>query len=125
MKSIIYSKIPQGKREYYRATNPKIFEKIAESNLRSIKTALPELTKIQNESTGRPKTTVIEGRTGLLQVYKEIRTANSIRFFSNLGEIYHLFPEEVDKITNAIKQNQIQTENSSQTPQKPNAPQNA
>lgn len=102
-------KYPQGKKEYLRAADPKKLESRAENQLQEIKKIIPELVSLQNTVSGKPQVSVLEGRKGIEQVYEEICTANSIRFWSDLRAPEQHFLEVINKIADAIAVNEIKT----------------
>lgn len=102
-------KIPLGKKDYFRATDPKILEQRAQHTLSSIQAALPDLQALQSVAGGKPSVRVLEGEAGMTQVYQEIAQANSICFWSNLSSFEQQFPEMFTKLSSAIATNQIRT----------------
>lgn len=105
----LVEKHPSGKKEFYRAVDPRFFEKRAEEQLKAVKNMVPELTMMQNTIAGKPQVTVLEGRRALDRVYEEICQANSIRFWSALDIFEDYFSKTFFKISEAIAKNEITT----------------
>lgn len=109
LKEGLLEKAPIGKREYYRASNPRVLEARAEHTAQIIKKAVPELEALRASMQGRPNISVLEGEKGLRQVYSEMEAANSICFWSNLEKFEKQFQDIFDKLSNAIGSQQIRT----------------
>lgn len=103
----LIEKYPAGKKEYFKAADPHILEKRAEAQLADIKRLVPELLSIKNQITGRPQISILEGRTALEQVYREISEANSIRFWSDLSAVEVNFQDMFIKIAESVNHNEI------------------
>lgn len=105
----LLEKVPVGKKDYYLASSPQKLEYAASERLMKVKQVMPELLALQNAATGKPGVTVLEGRKGMAEVYKEISTANSIRFWTDLSVFEHKFADMFRLLSEAIQQNQIRT----------------
>lgn len=105
----LLEKYPSGKKEYYKATDPKKLLARATHNLKEVEYLIPELTALQGSVAGRPQVSILEGRSALLQVYEEICRANSICFWSDLKAVEIHFSQMFIKIAESIKLNEIRT----------------
>lgn len=105
----LLERVPLGKREFYRATNPHVLQTRAEHRLEVIKKALPELDFLHTATEGRPGISVLEGEQGLRQVYEEMQRANSICFWSNLETFERRFHDVFQELSEAIQRQQIRT----------------
>ncbi len=102
-------KVPLGKKDYYRAVDPKLIQQKADQQYESIQSLIPQLINRQQEAEGKPQVRFLEGRKGLQQIYKEVAEANSIRFWADLTQIEKHFLKDFQNISKAINKNQIQT----------------
>ncbi len=96
------------KKTYFKASDPKVLEK----QLDGYKNSLNELSvKFQNnlKNLGKPKTSILEGSNHLNEVYSEIERADSIRIWSNVGEVYPLFNDAYMRLAEMIKEREITT----------------
>lgn len=109
LKEGLLEKLPTGKKEYYRATDPKFLQQRATQALSDIERALPEMQRMRENAQGRPSIRVLEGERGLNEVYKLIQSANSIRFWSDLSKVEEVFPKTIIDIAQAIHDNEIRT----------------
>ncbi len=109
LKEGLLERVPLGKRDYFRATDPHILEERAEQALRTIKGVMPELEGMRAALQGRPNISILEGEKGLRQVYSEIEQANSICFWSNLELFERQFQNAFHALSEAINQRQIRT----------------
>ena len=109
LKEGLLEKAPLGKREYYRASNPLLLEARAEQTAAAIKKAIPELEMLHATMVGRPSISILEGEKGLRQVYKEMESANSLCFWSNLETVEKQFQDVFEKLANTINKKQIRT----------------
>ncbi len=105
----LLEKIPLGKREFYRATDPRVLQTRAEHTLEVIKKALPKLDMLCATTQGRPGISVLEGEKGLRQVYGEMQRANSICFWSNLETFERHFHDVFKELSETIQKQQIRT----------------
>ncbi len=105
----LLEKIPLGKREYYRATSPRVLQTRAEKTALAITNALPELEALQAATAGRPNISILEGEKGLRQVYGEMEHANGICFWSKLESFEKAFQDVFENLSIAIAQRQIRT----------------
>lgn len=105
----LLEKITIGKKEYYRASDPRILEKRAQKNLATIQEAIPQFETVRNTTSGRPTVRTLEGEKGLNIVYEEIMQANSIRFWADLVSFEKEFREAFQGLSAAIAQRQIRT----------------
>ncbi len=102
-------KVPVGKKEYYRAVDPKQFEQHLQKQLSALQQSLPKLAHLYNQHAVQPAVSVFEGNRAIEQLHNSIGTANSIRFWSNLAEFERLFPDATDELSQSIARNQINT----------------
>ena len=102
-------KVPVGKRSYWRAADPEHLKDRVAHVAQIVEEELPKLVAHQTSTPGRPRITVLEGVGGLREIYKEIQSANSLRFWSHLDKIERFFPKEVDRIAKSIAKNSIHT----------------
>lgn len=109
LKQGLLEKAPVGKREYYRASTPRVLETRAAHTAELIKKAVPELEALRASMQGRPNISVLEGEKGLRQIYGEIENANSICFWSNLEAFEKQFQDVFDALSSAIGEKQIRT----------------
>ena len=109
LKEGLLEKIPSGKKDYFKATDPTVLEKRAEQQLKEVKSLVPELQLLQSEIQGRPRVSIMEGRKAIEQVYQEVCQANSIRFWSDLRAVEEHFLGMFHKIGEAVEQNEIRT----------------
>ncbi len=100
---------PSGKKEYFKAKDPESLAKLAEHQFKAVQSLVPELQNLQHDIVGRPKVTVLEGRRGIEEVYNEICTANSIRFWSDLRAVEEHFADMFKRIAEAVHTNEITT----------------
>lgn len=100
-------KVPVGKKEYYRAVDPKQFEQHLQKQLSALQQSLPQLAQLYTQHAVQPAVSVFEGNRAIEQLHSSIAKANSIRFWSNLADFEGLFPEAADELSKAIAQNQI------------------
>lgn len=105
----LIQKVQQGKRTYYRAVSPTQLKKIAQNNLDSIESVIPELLLTQSRIEGRPTVSIFEDESGIRQIYEEFKDANSIRFFSSLTQIESIFGKDLITIATTIRENKIRT----------------
>ncbi len=109
IKEGLLEKVPIGKREYYRASNPRVLAARAEHTAQIIKKAMPELEALRASMQGRPNISILEGEKGLRQVYNEMHNANTICFWSNLEIFEKQFQDIFDELSQAIGSKQIRT----------------
>lgn len=100
-------KVPVGKKEYYRAVDPKQFEQHLQKQLSALQASLPQLARLYQQGAVQPTVSVFEGNRAIEQLHGSIAKANSIRFWSNLADFETLFPDAADELSRAIGQNQI------------------
>lgn len=100
-------KIPVGKKEYYRAVDPKQFEQHLQKQLSALQQSLPKLSQLYSQHAAQPAVSVFEGNRAIEQLHSSIAQANSIRFWSNLADFERLFPDAADDLSRAISQKQI------------------
>jgi len=105
----LLEKVPLGKKDYFHATNPNLLETKAEQRLKKVRAALPELLSLQDTSKGRPGVRILVGKKGMEQVYEEIATANTIRFWTDLSVFEHTFRNMFTLLSETIQKNQIRT----------------
>lgn len=98
MRARLLEKIPIGKREYYRSVDPQQIEEKLKQQLATFQNYLPDLINLRNKSTARPRVQLLEGRDGVLQIYKECVEYPFIRAFSYLPDIENIFPNEVQTL---------------------------
>ena len=103
----LIEKYPLGKKEYFRAMDPRVLEKRAESQMQATKDLMPILLGLQQTIAGRPRVSVVEGRRAMEQVYKEIEEAHSIRFWTDLAATEEYFFEPFRRIGEAVRKNEI------------------
>lgn len=109
LKEGLLEKLPIGKKEYYRAADPKFLKQRATQALADIEQSLPEMQRIRENAQGRPSVRVLEGERGLNEIYELITHANSVRFWSDLSAVEDVFPKPVLAIANAIRENEIRS----------------
>lgn len=105
----LLEKLPIGKREYYQASHPKIIEQRLHKQLKSVQQAVEDFEAHQAKSPGRPQVKLLTGETGLTEIYDEILTANSIRFWSDLAALEQAFAYVFVQLNTAIMKQQITT----------------
>jgi len=105
----LLEKSPLGKRDYYRARDPRLLETRAEQTAQAIRKIVPELEMLHASISGRPSITILEGEKGLRQVYKEMENANSLCFWSNLEMVERQFHDVFEKLATTINEQQIKT----------------
>lgn len=98
-----------GSKERYQAVEPTSLEKRLEHNLRQIREVLPELELLRSAGQSRPSIKILEGERGLNELYEEMRTADSLLFWSDLSAWEKKFPNAFTKLSNAIQSKKIQT----------------
>lgn len=109
LKTGLLEKIPIGKREYYQAAHPKIIEERLRKQLKSAQQAVADFESHQAKTPGRPQVKLLTGETGLTEIYDEILTANSIRFWSDLATLEHTFAHVFVQLNTSIMEQQITT----------------
>jgi len=109
LKEGLLETIPLGKKELYRATNPRMLEARVEQHLSHIKQLMPELESLKNKNEGGPSVRILEGEKGLQEVYRQITLASSICFWSDLASWEMYFHNEFNKISEAIREREIRT----------------
>lgn len=109
VKDGLLEKYPSGKKETFKAVDPIMLEKRIERQLQEAKNLIPDLQAIQNQMSGRPKISFLEGREALEQIYQEICNANQIRFWSDLRAVEKNFQEMFIKIAEAVNKNETRT----------------
>lgn len=105
----LVTRLVVGKKDYFKAADPKVLEKRSAEHLEELRKTLPDLELLHATEQGRPNVSILEGRKGLEQVYRDICEANSIRFWSDLNAVENLFPEMFTKIAEAVSKNEIRT----------------
>lgn len=103
----LLSRLPVGKKDYFKAADPKVLEKRSAAHLEELRKTLPDLELLHATKQGRPNVSILEGRKALEQVYRDICEANSIRFWSDLSSVEELFQEMFVKIAEAVNKNEI------------------
>ncbi|MEK7574766.1 MAG: helix-turn-helix domain-containing protein [Patescibacteria group bacterium] len=109
LKKSFIQRVCIGKREYYRAVDPKVLQKKLEDGLSEWKQQIRELELLQQENQGKPSVSVFEGEEGLLQMYEEIKNTKELIFWSDLSSVEKRFPEIFRKINQATIDNRIFT----------------
>ncbi len=105
----LLEKVPIGKRTYYQACDPTRIEQKLRDQLTDFQESLKEMSRLRDQTAGKPSITVFEGRGGLRQIYKEIERASAVRFWSALSDIEKIFPKEIQSMAEAIRHNQVRT----------------
>lgn len=91
-------------KRYYRAADPHLLEERLKRSLSVLQTELPKLVSLRASTIGRPEVQIFEGEEGMLRVYEEIKNANSICFWSNIGKTYMPFHNMYMEICEAIRE---------------------
>lgn len=102
-------KVPVGKKEYYRATNPTSLVEHTRKNVTALEQSLPELVSVYNQHSTQPAVSIFEGNRAIEQLHRGIAQANTIRFWSDLSQFERLFPDAADQLSSEIAKNQITT----------------
>ncbi|MEA1929564.1 MAG: helix-turn-helix domain-containing protein [Patescibacteria group bacterium] len=104
----LMEKVKINKKTYFKASDPKVLsDRLAED-----KNLIEQLSIKYQEGLlhlGQPQARVLEGVSHIKELYKEVGEANSIRIWSNVGEIYHLFSDAYQKLAEQVRQNEINT----------------
>ncbi len=103
----LLEKYPSGKKEFFKAADPIRLEKRAERQLKEVHELVPELHTIQQQMTGRPHVSILEGRKALDLIYRELQEANQIRFWSDLAAVEKNFSDKFIEIAEAVNKNEI------------------
>lgn len=105
----LFELIPAGKRTYYRAADPDAVVTRLSGNLDIVKAELPKLAMLRTNTMGRPQAQIIEGVEGIRQIYTEMKGANSLRAWSNVGEVYGPYHDTYMELAENIKENGVNT----------------
>lgn len=96
------------KRLYYRATDPSFLERRAERQLEKIQTILPEITALYTKTINKPKISVLEGRVGVEQVYREIiDQAWNLCLWSNTAQVENYFHPLSRDLAHAVREKNV------------------
>lgn len=111
MKDGLLEKIPIGKKDYYRATDPSVLQKRAEQQLVALKDSLPKLVQKKEHASGRPRISILEGEKGIRNIYEESMNHKEIRFWSSLDvfeskfqDLFHKYGEMFQKSNIIIRE---------------------
>ncbi len=107
LKEGVLQKVPSGKKEYYAASNPEILQARFMRNYQVFQAGFDELQNLYKGFEGKLKIRVLEGEKGLTEVYDQICKANQLRFFADLSNVEKSFQGSFEKISLAIKENEI------------------
>lgn len=102
VKQGLFEIVPLDKKVYYRASNPEVLEERLKKQLLHLQTELPRLTALRSDTMGKPQIRIIEGKEGVSGVYDEMKKANSLRFWSNIGATSGLFHNEFMELAEAL-----------------------
>ena len=78
LKKQLLIKIPRGKKIYYKAENPEVFQQKLTKQQNDFSQLLPELAKIYSANLKQPKVRFYEGKEGIHQVQEEMCRAKEI-----------------------------------------------
>lgn len=104
LKRGLIEKTLSGKRQYYRACNPKALLEQAQKNFSELQTVLTELSTLRAASSGKPQVIILEGKSGIERIYEEVVQAHSFCAWSNLVAVEKLFPHAPFNIAEKIKE---------------------
>jgi len=104
-----FERVPLSKKTYYRAADPATLEAKLQKQLAVFHTELPKLSALRSDTLGKPHVRIIEGKEGVLSVYAEMKKANSLRFWSNVGAAYGPFHSEYMDLAETIRAQNITT----------------
>lgn len=109
LKEGLLEKVPMGKKEYFQATTGSSLKTKVTERLMQMQTLIPKLEELQNQNLGKPNVSVLIGKKGLEQIYKEIAEASTIRFWTDLSQFEKTFQKMFDELSQSIKEKQIRT----------------
>lgn len=101
--------VPINNKTYYRATDPHIFEDRLQGSLLVLQKELPKLAELRADTMGKPQVRIFEGQARVNELYTEMKTANTLRIWSNVGEIYGPSHDVWMDLCESIKENAINT----------------
>ena len=105
----LFQKISLNKKHYYRAADPHVLEGRMKKGLDALQSAMPEFVALQSRTPGKPHVVVYEGEEGMREVYREMKSANSLRVWSNMGPMLGSFHDTYMELAEAIRENGIGT----------------
>jgi len=95
-------------KQYFRAADPEQLQSTLKKNVATFEREVPRLMALRADTLGKPQVRVYEGDEGVRRVYEEMKEANSIRFWSNVGTL-NSFHDTYMEIADAIRENSIST----------------
>lgn len=107
IKQGLFETVAIDKKTYYRAADPEIVEARLKKNLALLQAELPKLSAMKVDTMGKPKLRILEGERGIRQIYEEAKSANSLRMWSNIGQLYGPFHEAYMELAEAISEREI------------------
>ncbi|MCF7865774.1 MAG: hypothetical protein K9M11_04735 [Candidatus Pacebacteria bacterium] len=104
----LVEKIQINKKTYFKACDPKILlEQVALDQI-TIE-SLSDTYQKNLSHLGKPQVRVLEGITHVRELYKEIGSSKSLRVWSNIGGVYHIFEDTYIQLAEMINERQINT----------------
>lgn len=102
----LVEKIKINKKTYFKACDPKVLLEQLDTDKKTIESLSA---KYQEDllHLGKPQVRVLEGISHVRELYKEIGLANSLRVWSNVGNVYHLFDDTYTQLAEKINERQI------------------
>ena len=107
VKQGLFEIVPINKKTYYRAANPEVLEERLKRQLLHFQNELPALVALRGSTLGKPQIRIIEGKEGVVDIYKELKEANSLRFWSNVGPVFGPFHNEYMDLAETIRKNSV------------------
>lgn len=105
----LFQKVSLNKKHYYRAADPHVLEGRMKKGLDALQSAMPEFIALQSRTPGKPHVVVYEGEEGMREVYREMKIANSLRIWSNMGPMLGSFHDTYMELAETTKENGIGT----------------
>lgn len=102
----LFEKSTINNKTYYQAAEPEELEIRLKKSLETLQSELPRLAALRSHLLGKPEVRVFEGEEGIRRIYEEVKRANSLRIWSNLGELGSFHNAYFD-IAEAIREGQI------------------
>ena len=107
MKQGLFELVPLNKKTYSRAADPATIEARLAKNLEIVRTELPKMATLRSDMLGKPQVRILEGVENIRQIYEEMRTANSLRVWSNVGAVYGPFHDAYMDLAEAAREQGI------------------
>ncbi|MEK9154203.1 MAG: helix-turn-helix domain-containing protein [Patescibacteria group bacterium] len=101
----LFEIIPINKKRYYATVDPRVVEERLKKSLADFQSELPKLTAMRSDTLGKPQVRVFEGIGGVRQIYEELKRAHSLRFWSNISEVYTQLNESFAEVSEAVRAN--------------------